>query len=157
MPAVWKYTVYYMNPVTWYSRGILSTVLPLYSIQCSQSELARFNPPPGSTCAEYAGHFVSEVATSGYLQNPNETSNCGFCQYQNGLEYIETLNIHSGDQWLALGRMAVFVVLNWALLFFFVYTVRFKGWKFGTAHLNRLFFKAKRSFRQRSKGDDVEV
>uniref|UniRef100_A0A8H7NKK4 ABC transporter domain-containing protein n=1 Tax=Bionectria ochroleuca TaxID=29856 RepID=A0A8H7NKK4_BIOOC len=157
MPAVWKYTVYYMNPVTWYSRGILSTVLPLYSIQCSQSELARFNPPLGSTCAEYAGHFVSEVATSGYLQNPNETSNCGFCQYQNGLEYIETLNIHNGDQWLALGLMAVFVVLNWALLFFFVYTVRFKGWTFGIAHLKRFFFKAKRSFKRTSKGDDMEV
>ncbi|KAM0326619.1 hypothetical protein ACHAQA_006488 [Verticillium albo-atrum] len=130
-PAFWKYWMYYVNPSTWFSRGVLSAVLPAVAVQCSPAEFARFDPPPGSTCGEYAGSFVSSVARAGYLEDDSATANCGFCPYQDGGEYMAGLNVQAGDKWPAFGIMVAFAVANWALVYFFVYTVRVKRWTFG--------------------------
>lgn len=131
MPAVWKYTAYYANPTTWYMRGVLSTILPLFPIRCSENELARFSPPSGSTCGDYASEFLDQPGITGYLANPDATSNCGFCEFSSGEEYMGTLNVHLGDKWPSLGYMFAFVIGNWALFYFFTYTIRVKGWTFG--------------------------
>lgn len=137
MPSFWKYWMYYINPTTWFSRGVLSAVLPPAVVQCSSAEFARFNPPPGSTCGQYADRFVNEVAMTGYLEDPNATSNCGYCPYNNGGEYMQTLNVHNSDKWPAFGILVAFAVANWALVYFFVYTVRIQGWSFGIATVTR--------------------
>ncbi|TDZ36627.1 Brefeldin A resistance protein [Colletotrichum spinosum] len=135
MPVFWRFWIYFANPTTWFSRGVLSAILPPSSVQCSDAELARFNPPPGSTCGEYADRFVREVAGTGYLENPNATSNCGYCQYSNGAEYMQRLNVYTTDKWPAFGIMVAFAVVNWAMVYFFVYTVRIRGWSFGISSL----------------------
>ncbi|KAK0375142.1 ABC-2 type transporter [Colletotrichum limetticola] len=137
MPSFWRYWMYYINPTTWFSRGVLSAVLPPAVVQCSSAEFARFNPPPGSTCGQYADRFVNEVAMTGYLEDPNATSNCGYCPYNNGGEYMQTLNVHNSDKWPAFGILVAFAVANWALVYFFVYTVRIRGWSFGIATVTR--------------------
>ena len=68
--------------------------------------------------------------------NPNDTTNCGYCQFSSGVEYMQTLNIEPTDKWRYFGIFLAFCISNWALVYFFIYTVRIKGWSFG---LGRLF------------------
>jgi ATP-binding cassette, subfamily G (WHITE), member 2, SNQ2 len=98
-------------------------------VQCEAQETAHFNPPPNQTCASYAGAFAS--ASTGYLLNPEATSDCQYCPYTTGDDYLATLNISADDKWRDFGIFLAFVISNWALVYFFVWTVRVKGWSFG--------------------------
>ncbi|KAL4898573.1 ABC-2 type transporter-domain-containing protein [Aspergillus ambiguus] len=134
-PVFWKYWMYYVNPVTWWLRGVISSVFPSVQIECASQEATHFNPPPGQTCQEYAGNFVSNIAGVGYLINGDATSDCQYCPYSNGSEYMKTLNVHDGDKWRCFGIFLAFVIINWLLVYFFIYTVRVRGWSFGIGYV----------------------
>ncbi|KAJ5825796.1 hypothetical protein N7474_002934 [Penicillium riverlandense] len=132
-PVFWKYWMYYVNPVTWWLRGVLSAVLPPVEIQCAPQETTHFRPPPGQTCAQYAGNFVSEIAKAGYLVENDGT--CQYCPFKNGTEYMAQLNVHVEDKWRCFGIFLAFVIINWFLVYFFIYTVRVRGWSFGFGYV----------------------
>ena len=54
---------------------------------------------------------------------------------------MNTLNIQASDKWRDFGIFLAFVVSNWALVYFFIYTVRIRGWKFGFGHVFGLLEK----------------
>ncbi|ROT37107.1 ABC-2 type transporter [Sodiomyces alkalinus F11] len=135
MPDFWKYWIYYVNPMTWFSRGVLSATLADVQVRCTEAEFARFDPPPGQTCGEYAGDFVS---AGGYLQNEDARADCGYCAFSDGSEYLRTLNVELGDKWPAVGYLVAFLVANWVLLYFFVYAVSIRGWTFGFGTAGRM-------------------
>ena len=130
IPVFWRYWMYYVNPTTWWIAGVLGATLHDQPVQCQETELAHFNPPPGMTCQQYAGDFVTS-AGQGYLSNPGATSNCGYCQYSTGDNYLSSLNINAEDKWRNFGIFMAYVVANWFLVYFFIYTTRIKGWTFG--------------------------
>lgn len=130
MPAFWRYWIYYLMPSTYWIGGVIAATLRDITVTCGPGETALFNPPPGQTCAQYASAFVKN-AGQGYLTNPEATSECGYCQYRNGVEFMATLNVTPGDKWRYCAIFAAFCVSNWALVYFFVYTVRIRGWSFG--------------------------
>ncbi|OQE21726.1 hypothetical protein PENSTE_c011G08630 [Penicillium steckii] len=134
-PVFWKYWMYYVNPVTWWLRGVLSAVLPPVTIECASLEATHFDPPPGQTCQEYAGNFVDNLAGVGYLVDGNAMSDCQYCPYADGTEYMANLNVHAGDKWRCFGIFLAFVIINWMLVYFFVYTVRVRGWSFGLGYV----------------------
>jgi ATP-binding cassette subfamily G (WHITE) protein 2 (SNQ2) len=134
-PVFWKYWMYYVNPMTWWLRGVLSAVLPGVQIECASQEATHFNPPPGQTCQQYAGDFVTSVAKVGKLVNPGAMSDCQYCPYETGSDYMVNLNVHAGDKWRSFGIFLAFVIINWALVYFFIYTVRVRGWSFGIGSL----------------------
>ena len=129
-PVFWKYWLYYVNPTTWWMRGVLSTILPSVQISCADNEATHFDPPPGQTCGEYAGEFV-RAAGAGYLSNADASADCMYCPFADGREYMATLNVQDGDKWRCFGIFLAFVIINWALVYFFVYTVRVRRWSFG--------------------------
>jgi hypothetical protein len=49
-------------------------------IECKLDEFAVFNPPLGQSCATWANDFVN--AFGGYLDNPDDTQACRYCQYK---------------------------------------------------------------------------
>lgn len=54
---------------------------------------------------------------------------------------METLNVKPEDKW---GYMAIFLgfcISNWALVYFFIYCVRIRGWSFGLGSLFGLLGK----------------
>ncbi len=134
IPVFWRYWLYYMIPSTYWIGGVISATLKNIPVVCAPGEAAYFNPPPGQTCQQYAGAFAAN-AGSGYLTNPDATSDCGFCPYSNGVEYMKILNVTPSDKWKCLGVFAAFVFSNWALVYFFIYTVRVRGWTFGMSTL----------------------
>ncbi|KAL1960157.1 hypothetical protein VTO42DRAFT_8700 [Malbranchea cinnamomea] len=136
-PVFWKYWMYYVNPTTWWMRGVLSAVLPDLSVTCTSAESTHFNPPPAAgdgnltmTCGEYARDFLRSSA-AGYLANPDARRDCQFCPFRDGREYMHSLNVHDGDKWRCFGIFLAFVIINWLLVYFFVYSTRVRGWSFG--------------------------
>lgn len=130
-PVFWKYWMYYANPITWWLRGVLSATLPSVDpIVCAAQETTRFHPPSGKSCAEYAGEYIKEIG-AGYLMPSSDANICEYCPYKNGSEYMGNLNVHPDDKWHCFGIFLSFVVINWFLVYFMIYTVRIRGWSFG--------------------------
>lgn len=129
LPVFWKYWMYYVNPSTYWISGVLAATLHNLPVLCTPEETARFDAPPGQTCGSYAGAFAN--STGGYLLNPEASSGCMFCQYSVGDQYLATLNVEASQKWRDFGIFLAFCISNWALVYFFIYTVRMKGWSFG--------------------------
>ena len=108
---------------------MLAATLHNQPVHCEPAETAQFNAPPGQTCGSYAGAFAN--ASTGALLNPDASEGCMFCPYSSGDDYLATLNINAGDKWRDFGIFLAFCVSNWALVYFFVWSVRVKGWRFG--------------------------
>lgn len=134
LPVFWRYWVYWIMPSTYWIGGVIAATLRDVKIQCGPTEAAYFNSPPGMTCGQYAQSFVESVGR-GYITNPSATSDCGYCQYASGVEYMNTLNLSPSHKWKYLPIFLAFVISNWALVYFFVYTVRVRGWGFGFGYL----------------------
>uniref|UniRef100_A0A093VDA3 ABC multidrug transporter atrF n=1 Tax=Talaromyces marneffei PM1 TaxID=1077442 RepID=A0A093VDA3_TALMA len=135
-PVFWKYWIYYANPITWWIRGTLSAVLPSVAVECAPQEVTYFTPPDGQSCQSYASDWVNNIAGTGYLlPTTNAGGECGYCMYSNGSEYMHTLNVQDDDKWHCFGIFLAFVIINWVLVYFFIYTVRIRGWSFGMGWL----------------------
>ncbi|KAL8670335.1 MAG: hypothetical protein Q9168_005122, partial [Polycauliona sp. 1 TL-2023] len=93
LDVFWKYWMYYVNPSTYWIGGVVAAILPDVQVQCGEQEAAYFDAPPGQTCGQYAGAFVTDLAKKGYLMNPEDTVACGYCPYKTGEEYMATLNV----------------------------------------------------------------
>ena len=82
MPALWKYTMYYLSPFTYWIGGVLSSVLEGVPVVCDaeRGELSIFHAPEGRTCGEYAAEWIG-AGTVGYLDNPAAIGECGYCEF----------------------------------------------------------------------------
>jgi ATP-binding cassette, subfamily G (WHITE), member 2, SNQ2 len=120
---------YWVNPSTYWIGGVLSATLTKQPVSCHSTETAIFSAPLGQTCATYTRSFLAQAP--GYLLNPEASVDCMYCPYASGDEYLATLNIHADNKWRNFGVFLAFCVSNWALVYFFVWTVRIKGWSFG--------------------------
>jgi ATP-binding cassette, subfamily G (WHITE), member 2, SNQ2 len=130
LSVFWRYWLYYLVPSTYWIGGVISATLKDIAVVCAETETAHFNPPPSMTCGDYANDFVT-AAGQGYLVDPNATTDCQYCQFSTGVEYMATLNITPDDKWKYFGIFLAFVISNYALVYFFIYTVRIKGMSFG--------------------------
>jgi len=133
LPVFWKYWMYWVNPSTWWIGGVLAATLDGIPVNCSSSEAAHFNPPPGQTCYEYTNDYTMQI--NGLLKNPTDSNDCQLCLISSGNQYLESLNISASDKWRDFGIFLVFVFSNWFLVYFFIYTVRVRGWAFGFDYL----------------------
>jgi ABC-type multidrug transport system permease subunit len=124
-----KLTNIFTSPSTYWIGGVLSATLHNIPVQCQVSETAIFDVPPGQTCSSYAGAFAQ--ASPGYLLNPEATSGCQYCPFSVGDDYLATINIKASDKWRDFGIFLAFCISNWALVYFFVWSIRIKGWSFG--------------------------
>jgi len=133
LPVFWKYWIYYIIPSTWWIRGVLSATLAGIPVRCTPDETAQFTLPAGQTCQSYGGAFAA--GAGGYYLNPASTTLCQYCPYSVGDNYLTTLNISAGERWRDFGIFLAFVISNWALVYFFIWSVRIKGWSFGFGKL----------------------
>lgn len=82
---------------------------------------------------QYAGQYAKMAG--GYFLNPGASNDCQYCQLSVGNQYLEMLNIKASDKWQDFGIFLVFVCTNWMLVYFFIYTVRIRGWRFGLGYI----------------------
>lgn len=133
MPAFWRYWMYYVNPSTYWIGGVLAATLHDIPVRCQQTETVVFNVPSGQSCSSYASAFLQEAP--GSLLNPDATTGCQYCPYSVGDDYLSTLNIQANQKWRNFGIFLAFCCSNWALVYFFIWSVRIKGWSFGFGKL----------------------
>ncbi|OQO06579.1 hypothetical protein B0A48_08362 [Cryoendolithus antarcticus] len=158
LPIFWRYWMYWVNPSTWWIGGVLAATLHDIPVECAVSETAHFDAPPGQTCMEYAGAFAQ--GAGGYLLNPTASADCQYCPYTVGDQYLAGLNINASDKWRDFGIFLVFVFTNWFLVYFFIWSVRVKGWSFGFGALfgalGKVVAMAKAPLKGKGRGDGEE-
>ncbi|KAN0064189.1 ATP-binding cassette transporter snq2 [Thecaphora frezii] len=110
MPHFWKSWMYWVNPLTYLVGGMVTNEMQDLPVRCAPSEFAIFQPPSGQTCTQWAGQFLD--AYGGYLQNPNATQDCHYCQYSMGQDFADTVNAHFSDRGRNIGVFLVFVIFN---------------------------------------------
>ncbi|KAM5353211.1 hypothetical protein ACJZ2D_016892 [Fusarium nematophilum] len=126
MPAVWRYTIYYIGPFTYWISGIVTMILAEVSVRCLDSEFIRFKSPPNTTCGEYAGEWLS--GNKGYLENTSAFDECGYCRYSAGEDYVASLGLGRHVAWPYLGIFALFTISNYGLVYVFVYVKSVRNW-----------------------------
>jgi ATP-binding cassette subfamily G (WHITE) protein 2 (SNQ2) len=57
--------------------------------------------PSGQTCYQWAGEFTDYMG--GYLNNPNATEDCEFCQYRVGDSFYNGLEMSYNTRWRDFG------------------------------------------------------
>ncbi|CAO1631689.1 unnamed protein product [Sympodiomycopsis kandeliae] len=145
MTQPWKSFVYYANPITYYVKAQVSTLLHADPVICGEEDLYRFNPPPGQTCDAYAGAWASN--SGGYLEDPMAMTNCGFCQYTVGDQFAQSLDADYSFRWQAFGIFLSFVIFNIGLSFAFYWYFRVKQYGLGIgpakSAISKLFSRKK--------------
>ena len=90
-----------LDPFTRLISGLVTTELHDLFIYCEPQEFSTFSPPAGQTCQQWASSFVQAVG--GYIDNPDATADCRYCQYRVGDDFLRGLNISFDDRWRDLG------------------------------------------------------
>ncbi|PWN28796.1 hypothetical protein BDZ90DRAFT_230805 [Jaminaea rosea] len=138
MPQPWK-AIYWANPLTYYLKGTIGTMLHGTPVICNEEDIARFNPPPTQSCDAYAGAWAQQAG--GYLVNPAATTNCGYCQYSVGDQFAATLSAPFDFRWKAFGIFLCYVAGNVAAAFVLFWWFRIKGYGLGVGPVKKLVMK----------------
>ncbi|KAL8279014.1 hypothetical protein RQP46_008683 [Phenoliferia psychrophenolica] len=115
MPSPFHWFFSWLSPLRWFFGSLMSShVFPLV-VKCTEGDLTRFNVPVGQTCAEYAAPFLATAV--GYLSNPEDTSNCGYCQMSSGGDYVGNFGYKYDQKWRDWGIFICFCVSNVAVIY----------------------------------------
>ncbi|KAL7273145.1 ATP-binding cassette transporter snq2 [Rhizina undulata] len=126
LPRFYSSWLYWTNPLTWLSRGLIGNALHGVVVECGEREFVTFQPPRNQTCGEYAGEWVSTAL--GKIVNLDDTSDCRYCQFKSGDEYLQTVNIDYNTRWRDLGMFVVFMFTHVALIYFLYWAFREFRW-----------------------------
>ncbi|GAC94574.1 drug exporter [Pseudozyma hubeiensis SY62] len=110
MPKFFRSWLYWVNPLTYLVSGLITNEMHDLIVECTSTEFARFQPPTGETCRAWASSFVD--AFGGYLQNPDATSDCQYCQYRSGDQFFAGLEIKFSQRGRNIGIMIAFIAFN---------------------------------------------
>jgi len=131
----YRYFLLYANPLAWFIKGQVATLLHNLPVQCRSEELAIFQPPAGQTCQEYAGAFVQSA--TGYLSNPQAAADCGYCLLSTGDQFAASLNAYWNRKWTYFGVFLCYCISNVILcyLFFYLFQIQHIGNKLSPSPL----------------------
>lgn len=118
LQAFWRYWLYYLDPFSYLMGGLLVFNLWGTPVQCTERELAIFDPPNGTTCAQYLADYMGGMGSASNLLNPDATAGCKVCQYTTSSDYLRTLNLeeyHYG--WRNAGITVLFALSSYALVY----------------------------------------
>ncbi|ORY35845.1 ABC-2 type transporter-domain-containing protein [Naematelia encephala] len=113
LPYFWRSWMYQLDPFTRLISGLVTSALHGVTVTCKPSEFSRFTAPAGQTCAQWAGEFADAIG--GYLNNPNDTGTCEFCQYKLGDNFYNGLEISYDNRWRDFGIFVAYCVFNIAV------------------------------------------
>jgi ABC-type multidrug transport system ATPase subunit len=114
----WRYWLYYLNPFTYVTGGLLTFNIFSAKVDCADKEFAIFDPPSGQTCAQYLASYLEDAGSRTNLVNPTSTTACRVCQYQRGSDYLYTLNLPEYyDGWRNIGITVIFILSSYIMVF----------------------------------------
>ncbi|GME68028.1 unnamed protein product [[Candida] boidinii] len=136
LPGFWKF-MWRVSPITYILEMTLSTLLHGREVHCSDIELSYLDPPQGQTCGVFLSDYFE--THTGYVSNPDATSQCGVCKYSVGDEYLHSLGMSYGNRWRDVGFLWVYTIFNFFVMFVMYYFLRVKKLDF-----SGLFKKSKK-------------
>ncbi|OQE36143.1 hypothetical protein PENCOP_c012G00764 [Penicillium coprophilum] len=114
----WRYWMYYLNPFNYVVSGMLTFGIWGAKVTCNEDEFAFFEPLNGTTCVEYLSDYISGAGRSINLINPDATEACKVCQYTDGSDFLQNLNIKNYTTgWRDIGISVIFAISGYALVF----------------------------------------
>ncbi|EEA23735.1 hypothetical protein TMatcc_006811 [Talaromyces marneffei ATCC 18224] len=114
----WRYWIYYLNPFNYLMGSMLTFTVWDSPVRCAEREFAVFNTPNATTCADYLAEYLSGFGAAAYLENPDATSGCRVCQYQQGSDYLKALNLKEYYYgWRDAGIVVIFVISSYAMVY----------------------------------------
>lgn len=122
MPGFWIF-MYRCNPLTYLIEAFLALGIANVKVKCSDYELIKFTPIPGQTCAQYMAPYI-QMAGTGYLQDPNATDICQFCQFSYTNDFLATVGSKYSHRWRNYGIFISFIVFNYVAAIFFYWLAR---------------------------------
>lgn len=123
MPGFWKF-MWRVSPLTYFIGSELGIILHDRPVVCSQEEYNYLNPPQGQTCGEFLKTYFE--SSTGYVNNPDDTTNCAVCQYRVGDEFLHSLDISWDQRWRNIGFFCVYIGFNLFLMCALFYIFRIK-------------------------------
>ncbi|KAL4798982.1 ABC-2 type transporter-domain-containing protein [Aspergillus venezuelensis] len=121
LPGFWIF-MYRVSPFTYLVSAMLSTGVSGTDAYCEQVEFLTIPSPANSTCREYMQPYID--AAGGYLQNPDATSDCTFCQISKTDTFLLSVSSSYDDAWRNFGLMWVYIVFNIAAAVFIYWLAR---------------------------------
>ena len=123
MPGFWKF-MWRVSPLTYFVGNLLSNSLHGRRVECAAEEYNYLDPPSGLTCGAYLGPYFEY--NTGYVNNPNDTSNCAVCKYSVGDEYLATIEVTFGQRWRNVGFFCVYIGFNFFAMvaLYYIFRVR---------------------------------
>ncbi|CCF57078.1 hypothetical protein KAFR_0C00830 [Kazachstania africana CBS 2517] len=109
MPTFWTF-MWKASPYTYFVQNIVGIMLHKKEVVCSTKELNYFDPPSGQTCGSYMEEYFK--TGSGYVANPDDTSNCAYCIYSVGDEYLTHISSKYSYLWRNFGIYWLYIVFN---------------------------------------------
>ncbi|CCF57077.1 hypothetical protein KAFR_0C00820 [Kazachstania africana CBS 2517] len=109
MPGFWTF-MWKTSPFTYFVQNLVGIMLHTKAVVCTSNELNYFNPPSGQTCGEYMQNYLQ--THSGYIANPSATSNCGYCLYSVGDQYLTHISSKYSYLWRNFGFFWVYIIFN---------------------------------------------
>ncbi|KAI9610870.1 hypothetical protein H4Q26_008714 [Puccinia striiformis f. sp. tritici PST-130] len=129
--------MYELDPYTRIISGLLVNELHEMPVVCKQPEFSVFQAPAGQTCGQWTEKFIS--SRGGYLENPNSTTDCRYCQFSKGDQCMsailsfglcldkllslsrvyavyKSLNLSFSNRWRDLGILVLFVIFNFFVM-----------------------------------------
>jgi ABC-type multidrug transport system permease subunit/ABC-type multidrug transport system ATPase subunit len=123
LPTFWREWMYWLSPFHYLLEAFLGAAIHDQPVQCADSELARFSPPPGQSCQEFTRTFIAQVG--GYVQDGADGF-CEFCQYATGDEFGKGFSVYYSHIWRDFGIFCAFIAFNYGVIYFSTW-LRFKG------------------------------
>ncbi|SCU98125.1 LAMI_0F13146g1_1 [Lachancea mirantina] len=109
MPGFWTF-MWKVSPYTYFVQNLVGLMLHDKPVRCKKRELSYFNPPAGETCGSYLKNFLDHA--TGYVANPNDTENCGYCVYKVGDEYLTRMGSSFSNLWRNFGFFWAYIGFN---------------------------------------------
>ena len=109
MPGFWTF-MWKTSPFTYFIQNLVGILLHKKLVICSKDEYNYFNPPAGQTCGQYMTSFLK--SNTGYINNPDDTSDCAYCIYSVGDEYLSYINSEYSHLWRNYGIFWAYILFN---------------------------------------------
>ncbi|GLB11200.1 hypothetical protein AtubIFM57258_007620 [Aspergillus tubingensis] len=114
----WRYWIYYLDPFNYLMGSLLVFTTFDTPVRCKESEFAIFDPPNGSTCAQYLQDYMMGAGARMNLINPDATADCHVCEYSRGSDYLYTINLKDYYYgWRDAAIVALFAISSYALVY----------------------------------------
>lgn len=122
LPAIWRYTLYYISPFTYLVSGILAAGLANTEVVCNPRELVHVQPPNGMTCGEFLGPFSSFAGVN--VINKQSIDMCDICSAASTNSFLSGLGVDYSQRWRNWVIFSAYIIFNMFAAIGMYYLVR---------------------------------